>query len=104
MIPFRLPQLSMSLSRYMEHVALQRRAGSCVAFLIGLGDKFFSSGVTDVDRDLIPTILRRVPSSVTSSRVIPSYAMLLWFTLEVNIQINQNNLTCSAMGCLVSCV
>ena len=42
--------------------------------------------MTEVDRDLIPTILRRVPTSVTS-RVIPSYAMLL-FTLEV---INQNN-------------
>ena len=46
MIPFRLPQLSMSLSQYTEIVALQRRAGSCVAFLIGLGEKFFSSGVT----------------------------------------------------------
>ena len=62
---------SMSLSQYTEIVALQRRAGSCVAFLIGLGEKFFSSGVTEVDRDLIPTILSRVPSNVTS-RVIPS--------------------------------
>ena len=83
MISFRLPQLSMSLSQYTEIVALQRRAGSCVAFLIALGEKFFSSGVTEVDRDLIPTILSRVPSNVTS-RVIPSYAMLFWFTLEVN--------------------
>ena len=57
LIPFRLPQLSMSLSQYMEIVALQRRVGSCVAFLISLGEKFFSSGMTEVDRDLIPTIL-----------------------------------------------
>ena len=56
---------------------------SCVAFLIGLGEKFLSSGVTEVDRGITPTILSRVPSNVTS-RVIPSYAMLLWFTLEVN--------------------
>ena len=81
----------MSLSQYMEIVALQRRVGSCVAFLIGLGDKFFSSGMTEVDRDLIPTILSRVPSSVTPG-LFQSYAMLLWFTLEINKQINQNNL------------
>ena len=84
MIPFRLPQFP----------CLSHNCGIAVegiAFLIGLGEKFFSSGVTEVDRDFIPTILRRVPSSLTS-RVIPLYALLLWSTLEVNKQTNENKL------------
>ena len=36
---------------------IAKEVGSCVAFLIGLGEKFFSSGMTEFDRDLIPTIL-----------------------------------------------
>lgn len=72
----------MSLSEYMEIVELQRKAGGCIAFLIGLGGKFFSSGVSEVDSSLIPAIRNQAPSSVTT-RVIPSYAILLWFTLEV---------------------
>ena len=50
-------QAATAFHQYMEIVALQRRVGSCVAFLISLGEKFFSSGMTEVDRDLIPTIL-----------------------------------------------
>lgn len=81
MIPFRLPQVSMTLSQYMEIVSLQKRAGSCVGLLIGLGDRFFSSGISIVDNEIIPMILEKAPA--INVRVVPSYAMLLWFTLEV---------------------
>ena len=49
MIPFNLPEVSMFLSQYMEIVDAQNEAGASVGFLIGLGKKFFSSGVTIVD-------------------------------------------------------
>lgn len=82
MIPFKLPQLSMTLSEYMSIVRLQRRAGSCVGYLIGLGKKFFSTGVSEVDTEILPLLTERAPSGV-NPRVMPSYAILLWFCLEV---------------------
>ena len=54
MIPFKLPQLSMTLSEYMEIVNLQQNAGSCAGYIIGLGKTFFSIGVADVDNELQP--------------------------------------------------
>lgn len=82
MIPFKTPQLSMTLAQYMEVVQLQSKAGSCIAFLIGLGGNFFTSGIIEVDNILIPMLLKAAPSNVTL-RVIPSYSMLLWFTIEI---------------------
>ena len=61
MIPFTLPQLSMTLSEYMEIVDLQMEAGSCAGFIISLGQKFFSGGVSVVDRELLPLLHRRAP-------------------------------------------
>ena len=51
-------------------------------FFIGLGAEFFSSGIAQVDDDLLPTLVEKAGSNV-NPRVIPSYAMLLWFTLKV---------------------
>lgn len=82
MIPFSLPQLSMTLSEYMSIVRLQKKAGSCVGFLIGLGKKFFSTGLHQVDNQITPLLTERAPPGV-NPRVMPSYAILLWFCLEV---------------------
>ncbi len=49
MIPFKLPQLSLSLTKYMEIAKLQGCASSCAGLFIGLRDKFFSSGIAEVD-------------------------------------------------------
>ena len=82
MISFGTPQIQMTLSNYMEIVNLQKRAGNCAGFFIGLGAEFFSSGIAQVDDDLLPTLVEKAGSNV-NPRVIPSYAMLLWFTLKV---------------------
>lgn len=83
MIPFKLPQLSMTLTEYMKIVTLQSKAGSCAGFLIGLGNKFFEHGVADVDQNILPLLTSVAPGDV-NPRVMPSYAILLWFTLEVS--------------------
>ena len=90
MIPFKLPQLSLSLTQYMEIAKLQGCASSCAGLLIGLGNKFFSSGIAEVDHSIIPIITERAPSGI-NSRVVPSYAILLWFTLEVNLYHSTSN-------------
>lgn len=82
MIHFRAPQIRMTLSNYMEIVNLQEKAGNCVGFLISLGEEFFMSGVSEVDNDILPTLVDKAGSNV-NPRVVPSYAMLLWFTLKV---------------------
>ena len=82
MIRFQSPQIQVTLTNYMEIVNLQKVAGSCVGFFIGLGEKFFTSGISEVDNDILPTLIEKAGSNV-NPRVIPSYAMLLWFTLEV---------------------
>ena len=84
MIPFNFPQLSMSLSEYMSIVALQRKAGTCIGFCIGLGKEFFATGVSEIDNYLLPMLAEKAGGSV-NPRVMPSYAMLLWFTLKVYI-------------------
>ena len=66
MIPFRAPQISMLLSEYMELVQLQEQAGNCAGFFISLGDEFFKSGVSEVDRVITPTLRDR---AVNPSRV-----------------------------------
>jgi len=83
MIPFKLPQLSMTLRDYMRIVELQARAGSCVGFFIGLGKTFFEEGIAEVDEKILPTLANVAPRSV-NPRVIPSYAILLWFSMKVN--------------------
>ena len=93
MIRFNLPQLSMSLSEYMEIVRLQTEAGSCVGFCIALGKEFFSTGIGEVDNDLLPMITSKVGENV-NPRVVPSYAMLLWFTLKVCIDILYSKSMC----------
>ena len=60
----------------MELVQLQEQAGNCAGFFISLGDEFFKSGVSEVDRVITPTLRDRA----VNPRVIPSYA---WFALKV---------------------
>lgn len=84
MIPFKLPQLSMTLTEYMKIVELQKNAGSSAGYLISLGRKFFSVGVSAVDVEILSMLTNRAPPDV-NPRVMPSYAIMLWFCLEVSI-------------------
>jgi hypothetical protein len=82
MIPFQLPQLSMSLAQYMEIVQARKEISSSIGFLISLGNKCFKSGTKEVDETIAP-LLHNCSSSV-NPRVIPSYSKLMWFTIQVS--------------------
>ena len=73
----------------MKLVELWKSAGSCTAFCIGLGHSFFSYGVTEVDNTILPLLKEMIQNSTAMSlhtlspRVLPSYAILYWFSLKV---------------------
>ncbi len=79
MVPFKMPQVLMTLQEYMQIVELQKKCGSCAGFLIGLGQKFFSAVV---DSQLLP-MLNEMAIEDVNPRVMPSYAITLWFCLDV---------------------
>ena len=82
MIEFKEPPIPMTTVKHMELVELWEKCSSCVGFCIGLGEEFFSVGVHEVDEVLTPLLTSRAASGI-SPRVIPSYAILLWFTQKV---------------------
>ena len=71
----------------MDIVKRQKQAGKCIGFCIKLGKEFFSTGVSQVDNELLPMLIDKAPPGV-SPRLIPSYATLLWFTLKVRSNIS----------------
>lgn len=81
MIPFKLPQLNLTLNDYMEIVDSQNMLSSSVGYIIGLGKEFFAEGTTEVDNKLIPMLTE---DCIVNPRVVPSYAMLLWFAIKVS--------------------
>ena len=54
---------------------------SSVGYIIGLGKEFFAEGTTEVDNKLIPMLTE---DCIVNPRVVPSYAMLLWFAIKVS--------------------
>ncbi len=65
----------------MELVSLWKECGKCAGFCIGVGKKFFSEGVKEVDEETVPAF-EEFSGNVTP-RVILSYAILHWFTVQV---------------------
>ena len=83
MIEFTSPPISTTISQYMRLVQLWKACSTCVGFCIGLGDAFFSDGgVNHVDNTILPTIISHAAEGI-SPRVLPSYAILLWFAQQV---------------------
>ncbi len=84
MINFCLPPISLSLSKYMEVVRMWDECSSCIGFCVSLGNTFISTGRKEVDDHILPALSEQAESNV-SPRVLPSYAILYWFTLQVCI-------------------
>ena len=84
MIEFLTPQVGMAVSRYMELVTLWEACSTCAGFCISLGKKFFTQGVQEIDSDICPAIAAAISQDI-SPRVIPSYATLLWFGMQVSL-------------------
>ena len=70
----------------MRLVEIWDRCSSCVGFCIGLGARFFDVGYKEIDDVLVPLLESKADESI-SPRVFPSYAILLWFTNEVCVNI-----------------
>ena len=82
MIKFSLPALSLSLSDYMVLVELWENCTSCVGFCVSLGDLFFTNGIKEIDEIILPHLTTQAGVDVIP-RVLPSYAILHWFTVQV---------------------
>ena len=83
LIEFSDPPVSLSLKDYMNLVDLWKKAGSCAAFCIRLGNTFFSEGITQVDDEITPLLLDSIEKNTLSPRVLPAYSILYWFALKV---------------------
>ena len=92
MIEFFDPPLRMTLRQHMNLVEKQESCSSCVGFCVALGKRFFSDGIDEVDESLVPLIEERVGNQVLP-RVLPNYAILLWFALQV--WINAHTYSCT---------
>lgn len=84
LIEFKDPPILMTTAQHMNVVELWEKCSSCIGLCIELGDRFFNVGVHEVDDTLTPLLKSRADSGI-SPRVIPSYAILLWFAQQVYI-------------------
>lgn len=83
LIEFTLPQLSMSsVTEYSQLPELMSAATSAIGFTISLGQKFVTSGISDIDTVIFPKLRALLPEGVWP-RVVPGYATLVWFTKQV---------------------
>lgn len=82
MIEFSSPSIGLNLSAYAELAELWEACSPCAGFCVALGEKFFSSGYREVDTNILPALEAKASSGVLP-RVLPSYSILYWFSLEV---------------------
>ena len=71
------------MMEYAKLPALIEKSSSAVGFIISLGARFIEEGIAGMDGDLLPK-LRRLLDGRAIPRVLPSYAIMLWFTFEVS--------------------
>ena len=83
LIEFPPPCLDISMTSYAQLPDLIARSGSAVGSIIGLGKKFFEVGIGEVDSFVLLKVRGLLNSSIVP-RVLPSYAVLIWFTLKVS--------------------
>lgn len=72
----------MSMNNYLKITSVLKSVSSAVGFCIALGKKFFESGVHEIDNDIMPFFKSKADATI-HPRVLPSYGMLLWFSLQV---------------------
>ena len=82
MIEFSLPQLDPSVTEYTNLPALMENSVKSIGFLISLGKRFVTSGITEIDEVLTPRLKMMLPKGIWP-RIVPGYALLLWFAYQV---------------------
>ncbi len=76
------PPLAVWVSQYMELIKMWTACNRCAGFCISLGKLFFSEGAERVDSEILPEFSAKAAKGI-SPRVLPSYAILFWFALQV---------------------
>ena len=72
----------MSVSDYLEIVESQKEASRSIGIAVKLGNEFFDSGIKDINGSLLPLLKEKADVNVIP-RVLPSYAIMLWFSIKV---------------------
>ena len=72
------------MKSYSELPILLARATSGVGVLISVGEAFTTRGIDEMDADIVPTLRASLGGLGVIPRVLPSYALLFWFTIQVN--------------------
>ena len=75
---------------YTTFLDLLDKASSAVAFVVGQGEHFVEEGIREMDESLLPE-LKNTLSAPAIPRVLQSYGILMWLTIEVRISINLLN-------------
>ncbi len=78
------PCLDISMTSYSELPKLLKQSTSAVGSFIAIGKAFVERGSIEMDSVILPK-LRDMLHSAVIPRVLPSYAILFWFTMEVRI-------------------
>ena len=71
------------MKSYSELPSLLERAPGAVGMLISLGEEFSARGINEMDGNIVPKLRALLGPVGIIPRVLPSYALLFWFTLEV---------------------
>ena len=69
---------------YADLPILIKKSSSSVGHFIALGRKFLDVGIRNMDDVILPKLPSLLGSGVIP-HCLPSYAILVWFTLEVSI-------------------
>ena len=85
MIEFPGPSLDISMSNYAKLPQLIENSSSAVGYLIALGKKFIEVGIGEMDNVIIPKLRSMLSDDVVIPRVLPSYGIMIWFSLEVYV-------------------
>ena len=72
------------MKSYSELPTLLARATSGVGVLISQGEAFTTRGINEMDADIVPTLRASLGGLGVIPRVLPSYALLFWFTMQVS--------------------
>ena len=86
LLEFMGPALDIPMTQYAELPELLQASSSAIGGMIGLGRKFVESGIREMDSELLPELRNLIGENIIP-RVLPSYSILLWFTMEVHFTV-----------------
>ena len=82
LIEFRPPSIEVGLRNYSRLPGLLQKATSAIGTYVSIGEHFSIRGVRELEQ--IIEVLRPALEN-TMPRIIQSYALVFWFTLEVKL-------------------